>query len=120
MAWSRIQTVGLWLSVNDGQFHLSSKAIGLNHHVGTLCALCLGRAEDESNMKKLSEFLSRYLYARAKTKLWSKIERLRGVPSLSVADFGTDAAQLLCRNTRSSMAPISAAAYWNFERFSRP
>jgi nicotinate phosphoribosyltransferase len=29
------------------------------------------------------------LYARAKTKLWSKIERLRGVPSLSVADFGT-------------------------------
>jgi nicotinate phosphoribosyltransferase len=40
-------------------------------------------------MKKLSEFYLDILYARAKTKLWSKIERLRGVPSLSVADFGT-------------------------------
>jgi nicotinate phosphoribosyltransferase len=29
------------------------------------------------------------LYARAKTRLWHKIERLRGVPGLSVADFGT-------------------------------
>jgi nicotinate phosphoribosyltransferase len=40
-------------------------------------------------MKKLSEFYLDILYARAKTKLWNKIERLRGVPSLSVADFGT-------------------------------
>jgi nicotinate phosphoribosyltransferase len=29
------------------------------------------------------------LYARAKTKLWGKIEQLRGVPELKVADFGT-------------------------------
>jgi nicotinate phosphoribosyltransferase len=29
------------------------------------------------------------LYARAKTKLWGKIEQLRGVPDLKVADFGT-------------------------------
>jgi nicotinate phosphoribosyltransferase len=29
------------------------------------------------------------LYARAKTKLWEKMERLRGVPGLNVSDFGT-------------------------------
>src|SRR5258708_21428017 len=40
-------------------------------------------------MKKPREFGLDILYARAKTKLWSKIERLRGVPGLSVADFGT-------------------------------
>jgi len=40
-------------------------------------------------LKTLSEFGLDILYARAKTKLWSKIERLRGIPGLSVADFGT-------------------------------
>ena len=47
------------------------------------------RTEDASQLKTLSEFGLDILYARAKTKLWSKIERLRGVPELSVADFGT-------------------------------
>jgi nicotinate phosphoribosyltransferase len=28
-------------------------------------------------------------YARAKTRLWAKLERLRGVPCLKIADFGT-------------------------------
>ena len=40
-------------------------------------------------MKKLREFGLDILYARAKTKLWGKIERLRGTPDLAVADFGT-------------------------------
>jgi nicotinate phosphoribosyltransferase len=42
-----------------------------------------------ANLKRLSEFGLDILYAKAKTKLWNKIERLRGVPRLSVADFGT-------------------------------
>ena len=49
----------------------------------------LDELRTRANMKKLSEFELDIFYARAKTKLWSKIERLRGVPSLSVADFGT-------------------------------
>src|SRR5260370_34598424 len=48
-----------------------------------------GELRTRANMKKLNEFYLDILYARAKTKLWNKIERLRGVPSLSVADFGT-------------------------------
>ena len=42
-----------------------------------------------ANLKRLSEFGLDILYARAKTKLWGKIEQLVGVPELHVADFGT-------------------------------
>src|SRR3979411_1759311 len=49
----------------------------------------LDELRTRSLLKGLSEFGLDILYARAKTKLWSKIERLRGVPDLSVADFGT-------------------------------
>jgi nicotinate phosphoribosyltransferase len=37
----------------------------------------------------LSEFELDILYARAKTRLWEKMARLRGVPGLNVSDFGT-------------------------------
>jgi nicotinate phosphoribosyltransferase len=39
--------------------------------------------------RPMSEFELDILYARAKAKLWGKIERLRNVPGLRVADFGT-------------------------------
>ena len=41
------------------------------------------------SLKRLSEFELDILYARAKTRLWEKMERLRGVPRLNVSDFGT-------------------------------
>ena len=37
----------------------------------------------------VSELELDILYARAKTRLWEKMARLRGVPGLSVSDFGT-------------------------------
>ena len=42
-----------------------------------------------ASLKRLSEFELDILYARAKTRLWEKMERLRGVPELNVSDFGT-------------------------------
>ena len=42
-----------------------------------------------ASLKRLSEFELDILYARAKTRLWEKMERLRGVPRLNVSDFGT-------------------------------
>jgi nicotinate phosphoribosyltransferase len=42
-----------------------------------------------ASLKDLSEFELDILYARAKTRLWEKMARLRGTPSLSVSDFGT-------------------------------
>jgi nicotinate phosphoribosyltransferase len=38
---------------------------------------------------RLSELELDVLYARAKTKLWDKIERLRAVPGVSISEFGT-------------------------------
>src|SRR4030081_1757025 len=78
------------LSVNDGQFHLSFEGYWPETTMWELYALSVfDELRTRANMKKLSEFYLDILYARAKTKLWNKIERLRGVPSLSVADFGT-------------------------------
>ncbi|MGA9511157.1 MAG: nicotinate phosphoribosyltransferase [Candidatus Sulfotelmatobacter sp.] len=78
------------LSVNDGQFQLSFEGDWPETTMWELYALSvLDELRTRANMKKLGEFGLDILYARAKTKLWSKIERLRGVPGLSVADFGT-------------------------------
>jgi nicotinate phosphoribosyltransferase len=41
------------------------------------------------SLKRLSELELDILYARAKTRLWEKMERLRDVPGLNLSDFGT-------------------------------
>ena len=40
-------------------------------------------------LNTMRKFELQVLYARAMTKLWEKIERLRDVPGLRIADFGT-------------------------------
>jgi nicotinate phosphoribosyltransferase len=78
------------LSVRDGQIHLSFQGTWAETTMWELYALAiLDEMKTRANLKTLSEFGLDILYARAKTKLWNKIERLRGVPGLSVADFGT-------------------------------
>jgi nicotinate phosphoribosyltransferase len=49
----------------------------------------MGELKTRASLKQLSELELDILYARAKSRLWEKMERLRGVPSLSVTDFGT-------------------------------
>src|ERR1700678_1781519 len=78
------------LSLKDGQFHLAFDGLWTETTMWELYALAiLDELKTRAALKKLREFGLDILYARAKTKLWSKIERLRGVPGLSVADFGT-------------------------------
>jgi nicotinate phosphoribosyltransferase len=78
------------LSVQDGQIQLSFDGAWTDTTMWELYALAiLDEMKTRANLKMLSEFGLDILYARAKTKLWNKIERLRGVPGLSVADFGT-------------------------------
>jgi nicotinate phosphoribosyltransferase len=78
------------LSVRDGQIHLSFEGSWTETTMWELYALAiLDELKTRANLKTLSEFGLDILYARAKTKLWNKIERLRDVPGLSVADFGT-------------------------------
>jgi nicotinate phosphoribosyltransferase len=78
------------LSIDDGQFILSFDGQWTETTMWELYALSiLDELKTRAALKKLREFGLDILYARAKTKLWGKIERLRGVPGLAVADFGT-------------------------------
>jgi len=76
--------------VRDGQIQLTFEGPWTATTMWELYALAiLDELKTRAQLKTLSEFGLDILYARAKTKLWNKIERLRGVPGLSVADFGT-------------------------------
>jgi nicotinate phosphoribosyltransferase len=78
------------LSVKDGRFHLSFDGFWTETTMWELYSLSIiNELRTRANLKKLTEFGLDILYAKAKTKLWNKIERLRGVPNLRVADFGT-------------------------------
>ena len=78
------------LKINGDQFHLTFDGLWTETTMWELYSLSiLDELKTRAHLKKLSEFGLDVLYARAKTKLWSKIERLRGVPDLRLADFGT-------------------------------
>jgi nicotinate phosphoribosyltransferase len=78
------------LLAKDGQFHLSFNGLWTETTMWEIYALSIiDELKTRAALKMLSAFGLDVLYARAKTKLWSKIEQLRGVPDLRVADFGT-------------------------------
>jgi nicotinate phosphoribosyltransferase len=78
------------LRVHDGQIHLSFEGPWVETTMWELYSLAiLDELKTRAQLKTLSDFGLDILYARAKTKLWSKIVRLRDVPELSVGDFGT-------------------------------
>ena len=78
------------LSVQDGQLSLCFRGLWTETtmwEIYALSAICELRTRE--GLKYLSELELDILYARAKTKLWEKMERLRGIPNLRVSDFGT-------------------------------
>ncbi|HEY6337324.1 MAG TPA: nicotinate phosphoribosyltransferase [Candidatus Sulfotelmatobacter sp.] len=78
------------LKINGDQFHLTFDGLWTETTMWELYSLSiLDELKTRAHLKKLGEFGLDILYARAKTKLWSKIERLRDVPDLKLADFGT-------------------------------
>jgi nicotinate phosphoribosyltransferase len=78
------------LSVEDGQLSLNFHGLWTETTLWEIYALsAIDELKTRASLKQLSEFELDVLYARAKTRLWEKMERLRGVPSLSVSDFGT-------------------------------
>ncbi len=78
------------LSVQDGQFSLSFHGLWTDTTMWEIYALTtVSELRTRASLKNLSEFDLDILYARAKTRLWQKMARLRGVPALSVSDFGT-------------------------------
>jgi nicotinate phosphoribosyltransferase len=78
------------LSVQDGQLTLSFQGLWTETTMWEIYALsAIDELKTRASLKRLTEFELDILYARAKTKLWEKMERMRGVPRLSVSDFGT-------------------------------
>ena len=78
------------LAVEDGQFSLRFHGSWTETTLWEIYALsAIDELKTRSSLKHLSEFELDILYARAKTRLWGKMERLRGVPYLNVSDFGT-------------------------------
>ena len=78
------------LSVRDGQLSLSFHGLWAETTMWEIYALsAIDELKTRASLKRLSEFELDILYARAKTRLWEKMERLRGIPRLSVSDFGT-------------------------------
>jgi nicotinate phosphoribosyltransferase len=81
---------GYDLSVQDGQLSLRFHGLWTETTMWEIYALsAIDELKTRASLKRLTEFELDILYARAKTKLWEKMERLRGVPTLSVSDFGT-------------------------------
>ena len=78
------------LSSRDGQFSLVFRGLWTETTMWEIYALStVSELKTRASLKALSEFELDILYARAKTRLWEKMARLRGVPGLSVSDFGT-------------------------------
>jgi nicotinate phosphoribosyltransferase len=78
------------LSVEDGQISLVFHGLWCETTMWEIYALStIAELKTRASLKRLGELELDLLYARAKTRLWEKIDRLRGVPDLSVSDFGT-------------------------------
>ncbi len=78
------------LSEHGGQFELTFAGDWVDVTMWEIYALSIvNELKTRAALKGMSEFELDILYARAKSRLWAKIESLRGVPALSVADFGT-------------------------------
>jgi nicotinate phosphoribosyltransferase len=78
------------LSAHDGQISLHFHGLWSATTMWEIYALAaIGELKTRASLKHLGELELDVLYARAKTRLWEKMERLRGVPELNVSDFGT-------------------------------
>lgn len=78
------------LSVVDGQFELHFTASWAEATLWEIPALAIvNELRSRAALDQKGRFDLDILYARAKAKLWDKVERLRQLPDLTISDFGT-------------------------------
>jgi nicotinate phosphoribosyltransferase len=78
------------LSEQHGQFTLSFHGLWKETTLWELYSLSiLSELKTRAALKLRGELALDILYARAKSRFWSKLEQLRDVPNLRIADFGT-------------------------------
>jgi len=91
MEWfERLQLPPYHLEKRDGQYELSFEGKWAEVMLWETPALSvLMELRSRAVMKSMGRFELQVLYARAMTRLWEKVERLRGLDGLRIADFGT-------------------------------
>lgn len=91
LAWlSRLQLPDYELSRRDGQFELTFHGKWMETTLWEIPALAIiNELRSRTAMKSLGFFTLDVLYARAKAKMWAKVERLKDLPGLRISDFGT-------------------------------
>jgi nicotinate phosphoribosyltransferase len=78
------------LEARDGQYVLTFHGPWLATTMWEVPALAiLNELRARGVLRALSKFDLQVLYARGMTRVWEKIERLKRLPDLSIADFGT-------------------------------
>ena len=78
------------LEKRDGQYELTFEGKWPEVMLWEIPALAiLMELRGRAVLNEMGKFELQVLYARAMTKLWEKIETLRGVDGLRIADFGT-------------------------------
>ena len=78
------------LSQKDGQFELTFHGPWMYTSMWEIPALAIiNELRSRAAMRDLAPFSLDVLYARAKAKLWDKVERLKQLPDLRISDFGT-------------------------------
>ena len=78
------------LEKRDGQFELTFEGRWADVMLWEIPALAvLMELRSRAVLKAMGKFELQVLYARAMTRLWEKIERLRAIDGLRIADFGT-------------------------------
>ncbi len=74
----------------DGQFELTFDGPWTHTTMWEIPALAIvNELRSRAALKGKGRFELDILYARAKAKLWGKVERLRDLPDLVISDFGT-------------------------------
>ncbi len=78
------------LEKRDGQYELTFEGKWHEVMLWEIPALAtLMELRSRAVLQQMGKFELQVLYARAMTKLWEKVEKLRGVDDLRLADFGT-------------------------------
>jgi nicotinate phosphoribosyltransferase len=78
------------LEKRDGQYELTFEGAWPEVMLWEIPALAvLMELRSRAVLNDMGRFELQVLYARAMTRTWEKVERLRGTPGLRIADFGT-------------------------------
>jgi nicotinate phosphoribosyltransferase len=78
------------LSKEDGQYRLDFHGKWSHTSLWEIPALAIiNELRSRAALKELGQFALDITYARAKAKMWDKVERLKKLPDIRISDFGT-------------------------------